>query len=289
MTTPIHQTNNSSPLLTPAPTIKAGPKTGSVTESFTSNLKAVEETSPIGLSYATRAPALSDMTEDQRIIQKSTDVPVSDDAFGFWDFVDLINPLQHIPLVSTLYRELTGDTIKPEVQIAGGVLMGLATGNILLSAATSVASAALEQKTGQEPAIMMAQALWGEDRALNVPDPMNEPTIMVAENTPALNEDTVLLPTAAPAVPVDRGPPLKTAENTATPQKPNQLFADAPLTAQHKEKNLGVLMQEQATAHASGTQLSPRLIEELMLHALDKYKTAHASTFLPEGDQPVVQ
>jgi hypothetical protein len=30
----------------------------------------------------------------------------------FWDFVDIVNPLQHIPVVNTIYRELTGDTVK---------------------------------------------------------------------------------------------------------------------------------------------------------------------------------
>ncbi|MDP6473864.1 MAG: hypothetical protein QF894_03030 [Alphaproteobacteria bacterium] len=33
------------------------------------------------------------------------------DGFGFDDFLDLINPLQHIPIISTIYREITGDTI----------------------------------------------------------------------------------------------------------------------------------------------------------------------------------
>ena len=35
------------------------------------------------------------------------------DGFTFFDFLDVINPLQHIPVVSTLYRSLTGDEIDP--------------------------------------------------------------------------------------------------------------------------------------------------------------------------------
>ena len=34
-----------------------------------------------------------------------------EDGFTFADFLDIINPLQHIPVLSTLYRHLTGDTI----------------------------------------------------------------------------------------------------------------------------------------------------------------------------------
>ncbi len=28
---------------------------------------------------------------------------------SFWDFVDIVNPLQHVPVINTIYRELTGD------------------------------------------------------------------------------------------------------------------------------------------------------------------------------------
>lgn len=38
--------------------------------------------------------------------------------------IDTINPLQHIPFVSYLYREITGDTITPDAQFAGGFLFG---------------------------------------------------------------------------------------------------------------------------------------------------------------------
>src|SRR5215470_6180450 len=30
-------------------------------------------------------------------------------AFGFGDLVDIVNPLQHIPVVATIYRNMTGD------------------------------------------------------------------------------------------------------------------------------------------------------------------------------------
>jgi hypothetical protein len=34
-----------------------------------------------------------------------------EDGFGFDDFLDIINPLQHLPPISLVYRELTGDEI----------------------------------------------------------------------------------------------------------------------------------------------------------------------------------
>jgi hypothetical protein len=44
--------------------------------------------------------------------------------FTFDDFIDIINPLQHLPLVSILYRELTGDEIKPAMRILGDIGYG---------------------------------------------------------------------------------------------------------------------------------------------------------------------
>lgn len=46
------------------------------------------------------------------------------ESIGFADFLDLINPLQHIPIVSTIYRALTGDEIGPGARFAGGALFG---------------------------------------------------------------------------------------------------------------------------------------------------------------------
>src|SRR5688572_6968383 len=36
-----------------------------------------------------------------------------DDGYSFGDVIDMINPLQHLPVIGMLYRKFTGDTIKP--------------------------------------------------------------------------------------------------------------------------------------------------------------------------------
>ena len=46
------------------------------------------------------------------------------DGFGFFDFLDIINPLQHIPILSGLYRKITGDEISPGSRLIGGSLFG---------------------------------------------------------------------------------------------------------------------------------------------------------------------
>jgi hypothetical protein len=44
--------------------------------------------------------------------------------FTLDDFIDIINPLQHLPIVSILYREITGDEIKPAMRILGDIGYG---------------------------------------------------------------------------------------------------------------------------------------------------------------------
>ena len=48
--------------------------------------------------------------------------------FTFDDFLDIINPLQHLPIVSFLYRAITGDKIKPAMRILGDIGYGGPTG-----------------------------------------------------------------------------------------------------------------------------------------------------------------
>lgn len=48
----------------------------------------------------------------------------SDDGFGFDDFLDIVNPLQHLPLIGTAYRAITGDEIETPARLAGGALFG---------------------------------------------------------------------------------------------------------------------------------------------------------------------
>ncbi|MDG2032375.1 MAG: hypothetical protein P8J29_00410 [Rhodospirillales bacterium] len=67
------------------------------------------------------------------------------DGFTFFDFLDVINPLQHIPVVSTLYRSITGDSIDPGAKIAGGTLFGGPLG-----AALSSLDVAVKHSTGRD-------------------------------------------------------------------------------------------------------------------------------------------
>lgn len=48
----------------------------------------------------------------------------SKDGFGFKDILDIINPLQHLPVIGSIYRYLTGDEMSGGSRIVGDALYG---------------------------------------------------------------------------------------------------------------------------------------------------------------------
>ena len=66
-------------------------------------------------------------------------------GLNFGDLLDVINPLQHIPVVSTIYRRLTGDQMSPTAEIAGGALFGGVLGLV-----GSIADVVWTQATGKD-------------------------------------------------------------------------------------------------------------------------------------------
>lgn len=67
------------------------------------------------------------------------------DGFTFGDLVDVINPLQHIPIVSTIYRHFTGDKIATGPRVAGDGLFGGVVGLV-----SGLVNVAIEQGTGKD-------------------------------------------------------------------------------------------------------------------------------------------
>jgi hypothetical protein len=55
----------------------------------------------------------------------------TDEGPTFVEFLYIINPLQHIPVVSTLYRAITGDQIGTGPRVAGGMLFGRPVGALV--------------------------------------------------------------------------------------------------------------------------------------------------------------
>lgn len=95
------------------------------------------------------------------------------DGPSFKDILDTLNPLQHIPLVSSLYQSMTGDTLSTGAKMAGDTLYGGALG--LLS---SIINSIVETQTGTDIGGNILSAITGE------PTPSPKTTATLTEPAP---------------------------------------------------------------------------------------------------------
>jgi hypothetical protein len=117
--------------------------------------------------------------------------------FSFGDILDAINPLQHIPVISTLYRAITGDEIGTAPRLVGDLLFGGPIGFM-----AGVLSVGIKDQTGKDP---------GEQ-------------VLAMLDAPFAG-DTAAAPVVAAAAPAAPAPPL--AENAKVSAEP---ASDAPAT-----------------------------------------------------------
>ena len=71
-------------------------------------------------------------------------------SFGFRDFIDMINPLQHLPVISTIYRKLTGDEMGSAPRLVGGAIFGGLLGSWVSGLASAVANVFSANATGKD-------------------------------------------------------------------------------------------------------------------------------------------
>ena len=80
-------------------------------------------------------PAANELTS-----KETTTSIFGEDGFTFGDIIDIVNPLQHIPIISNIYRKITGDVIAPAMEIAGGALFGGPLGAAMSAVTTAFRS-----------------------------------------------------------------------------------------------------------------------------------------------------
>ena len=102
------------------------------------------------------------------------------DSPSFKDVLDTLNPLQHIPVISSLYQSLTGDKPTPGAQIIGGALFGGALGLV-----GSVANTIVQTQTGTDIMGNITSAITGEPtpgpaQTTASAEPPSEPTHFVS-------------------------------------------------------------------------------------------------------------
>lgn len=80
-----------------------------------------------------------------------------DGEFGWDDFVDIINPLQHIPIVAQVYRAVTGDQAYGLSNFIGALPFGP------ISVVSAIADTVVRSQTGRDAGTDMAAAVLGID------------------------------------------------------------------------------------------------------------------------------
>jgi hypothetical protein len=108
-----------------------------------------------------------------------------EEEFGFRDLVDIINPLQHIPIVATFYRHMTGEKIGAVPRVIGGALWGRIGGFV-----SGLVNAFVDWFTGKDIGDHIYSSLFGD------PSDSTKETVVAQAAEGALSP-----PVAAPAAP----------------------------------------------------------------------------------------
>jgi hypothetical protein len=170
-----------------------------------------EEYVPAGLEVAKTQRQTGSVSSTQRHSDSQDDYNSRESA-TFADFLDIINPLQHIPIVNGFYRQLTGDTIKPAMQVLGSTLYGGPVGLI-----AAVAGSIYQQENGGEGLSDQLAALFFDDKTPGGPQ-------NTAQTLPSLS---ALVPQASSPLPVRAG------ANVIQPEFLAQLAPQQQLQAQN--------------------------------------------------------
>ena len=142
--------------------------------------------------------------------------------FSFGDIVDIINPLQHIPIVATLYRNWTGDKIGPAPRVIGGALWGKAAGFV-----GGLVNAVVEWFTGKDIGDHIYAMLFGAPKAVadtaiaaqgKIAPSVSETKSAMVGSVSALGAEVLAPPPAAPPALVEVRAPIESTQRTGDPK-----------------------------------------------------------------------
>ncbi len=89
--------------------------------------------------------------------RKADEETKPDSDYGFKDALDVINPLQQLPIISNIYRKLTEDDVKPVSGIIGGLLFGGLPGLVI-----GICNAIVHEATGESIPEKILNAMSGD-------------------------------------------------------------------------------------------------------------------------------
>jgi hypothetical protein len=190
------------------------------------------------------------------------------DDFGFEDLLDMVNPLQHIPVVSTLYQDITGDTMSAPAKIVGGGIFGGVTG-----LASSVVDAIVEEISGLDVGQHVLAFFSDEDAG-------------DTDKTPAPNQvDTQLanLPTKKAQDEHNKSAKTQMPENTGGIQLASYTVHQAPSTtasktntAQPELPDMQERIKDPKAAWSNRPNLSPTAFNALLASFEETSKTTQS-------------
>jgi len=180
-------------------------------------------------SVQTKTAAKTDATQTasaSTTTPSNTKTASTDSGHSFWgDVLDVVNPLQHLPVVGTVYRAITGDQIGDVEKVAGDTLYGGPIGLV-----SSLADVAFEKITGQDfgSTVMAFVGLDHGDSATalaaNAPktEPAKSAVVASKEATAAPIQlasamKPRIVPAASPTVAAQPKPVTSQGTSTATP------------------------------------------------------------------------
>ena len=142
--------------------------------------------------------------------------PVEDDkphiwgqkGFQFHDLLDIVNPLQHLPVIGSVYRWITGDTIGNLPRVVGDTLYGG-----LIGFASGLANVLIKEQTGHDIGETVVALVTGDDK------PSAVASVPSAPAAPAAPADH---PAATPAH--GAGTSVSAAPAASAPANPAQTF-----------------------------------------------------------------
>lgn len=155
-----------------------------------------------------------------------------DDGLTFRDVLDMINPLQHLPVISTLYRSLVDDELSPGARMIGGGLFG---GFIGLGIA--MLNSVIEDLTGKDVGAHVVALFSRPDGPPGTPETPAKVMVAAAPVSSTPLEEPKPVP-PRPIIPVHREelpPPLMHAalKPIAPPPAPDSTPAVRPSRAHH--------------------------------------------------------
>ncbi|MBI2235680.1 MAG: hypothetical protein HYU60_01770 [Magnetospirillum sp.] len=161
------------------------------------------------IAYAARTGQAIEPVSDPYAPKKQLGMFQEESGPGFGDFLDMVNPLQHIPIINSIYREVSGDDIGVGARLAGGALFGGPLG-LAIAAVNSLVEAATGEDIGGHAIAMFK----GDD------SPAATPTAVASADTPPEAESQAA-PEAgdAKAVVIDLLGAAEPPPATAAPQR----------------------------------------------------------------------